>query len=580
MFATVRVLLGVLDVVGVLLIGGLLAKSVNSYNSGSIDATSSASKLLAVLNNFSLLEIALLAASAFILKSLSSALLTKVMYKTFAETEAKLATEAFDYLLMNMSSSVRKYSKSDMHFLLTSSVSATMEILATFVVIISEIFFLSIMLISFSIINLTATIFTIIYFLLISILLHFYLGKRFTSAGEVSSKSAILTSTVIYNTIESFREVLTLNREQHFLSKFKKPKFESSQASFEVQYLMNLPRYIVESALLLGALGIIFISFKANNIEQSAQSIGIFLTGAMRIMASLLPLQNNFAFSKNQAARAEKFLEFDSTTRFKEYQQNKTGNSGFTEKHSKSVGVTVDNLKFSYGNSLPLVIKDVSLRIEPGQFVAIIGPSGAGKSSLADLLVGIFKPLSGRIQYFDELGILVTTDDFQFGYVPQNPGSIYGSIKDNIAFGVEALNVNQLDLVESIKMANLKAVIDDLEDGVETHLGEQSNALSGGQMQRIGLARAIYVKPNFLVLDEATSALDVETEAAVSTSLEDLRGKCTVVVIAHRLTTVQNADVVFVMNEGEVVAQGKFSDLAKSSEMVAKYVALSNLKTS
>jgi ATP-binding cassette subfamily C protein len=209
--------------------------------------------------------------------------------------------------------------------------------------------------------------------------------------------------------------------------------------------------------------------------------------------------------------------------------------------------------------------------------VAFIGPSGSGKSTLADLIIGINEPSSGEIDYFTKSSSVIKRDNIGFGYVPQNPGRIYGTIKENIGFGLDEIQDDLL--AQAIDGAHLSDVVNNLESGFEFHTGEQSDDLSGGQMQRIGLARALYSKPNILLLDEATSALDVEIEAAVSKSLEKLRGSCTIVVIAHRLSTVKNADVVFVVDEGKILAHGKFAELVKTNDLVARFVELSNLST-
>jgi ABC-type multidrug transport system fused ATPase/permease subunit len=188
------------------------------------------------------------------------------------------------------------------------------------------------------------------------------------------------------------------------------------------------------------------------------------------------------------------------------------------------------------------------------------------------LKVGLTQPTTGLIER-DEYSL----SQARYSYVPQSPGIISGTIRENITLNFDQKEVDVQLLEKSIKLAHLSELIESLPDGVESSLGAQSNALSGGQMQRIGLARAIYGQPRLLVLDEATSALDAETESVISENLDELRNKCTTVVIAHRLTTVQNADRVLVLDAGKIVAMGKFSDLAKSNSIVARYIELSEL---
>lgn len=575
-FSIFRILLGLIDVIGVLLIGLLLAKTVSGVEPLSKSSEIKLPDSIKFINELNLVQLALLATSAFIVKSLFSAFLTKIMMRNFADIEVKIATQSFKYFLNNISWTTKNYSKSDLNYLLSSSVIAAMQMLAAYVTVISEVFFLILMIISFALINFNVTIFMIIYFLIIAFLLHSYLGKRFEDAGNKNVKAGIQTTTTIFDTVESYREVISLKKEKFFLDKFYGPKLESSRASFDIQYLNALPRYIVESALLIGALGIIFLSFRSGNLVDSAQTIGVFLTGATKMMASLLPLQTYFAHFRHQIKVAEKFFDFQEETNAINFQDFETPSEHSKVNIQGPVGVRIKNLNFSYRDSKDLVLEDINLTIAPGRSVAIIGPSGSGKSTLADLIVGIDRPTVGEIHYFID-NTEIDRSEVRFGYVPQSPGNVYGSLRENIAFGEVEIELNTNSLNQAINMAHLRDLVSNLPDGINAHLGEQSDALSGGQLQRIGLARALYVQPNLLVLDEATSALDVETEFAVTESLARLKGLCTVVVIAHRLSTVQNADTVYVVDQGKIVASGKFADLAAENEIVAKFVELSDL---
>lgn len=576
-FSILRLIAGTLDIIGVFLVGLLLARSVGQITNDSDSKTATGFSFVPALESFSLLQLATVATLAFISKSFFSAILTKSMLNNFAKNESDIATNAFSYILSNMSWATKKYSKSDLNYLLGYSVSAVLEILAIAVIVFTEISFLIAMMIVFLIVNPYTTFFMILYFSLISFFLYLFLGKKFQKSGAVVARSNILTTTAVYDTVESFREIVALRRETYFLDKYSEAKFQGSKAGFYAQYLNNIPRYIIESALIIGALGIVITSVQSENLEQSAQTIGIFITGATRIVASLLPVQTSLASYKHLISKAQIFIDFNSESK-NLGKLARSKNLDYSElKTTEPVGVEIKNLTFSYGELENPTLKQLNLRINPGSLVAIIGPSGSGKSTLADLLIGILKPSYGEINYFTNTISEISLENFQFGYVPQNPGKIYGTIKENIAFGVEPVDVDDSILKESVINSHLLDVVSNLELGINTHLGEQTDALSGGQMQRIGLARALYVKPNFLILDEATSALDLETESAIADSLAHLKGKCTILVIAHRLSTVKNADNVFIMEAGEIVANGKFEELAKTNSTLMKYIELSEL---
>jgi ATP-binding cassette subfamily C protein len=364
-----------------------------------------------------------------------------------------------------------------------------------------------------------------------------------------------------------------MSKQEVFVNKFGHDRYQFARAMSLVNYYSALPRHIVESALMVGVVSLTFFSFKDSSSAEAAGTLGIFLVGGLRIVASMLPLQNAFGMLKQFIGQAESFYTIarlnDLTPQINQRLQDSEANE------YKFDEIKFEKVSFRYPSSKTTAVTNLSFQITPGEQIAIIGPSGSGKSTLADLIVGLTYPTTGRIE---------RGPTFSHGsacsYVPQSPGIISGTICENITLNFDSTKVNFDLLDKAIELAHLSELIDSLPNGVDTDLGAQSNALSGGQMQRIGLARAIYGQPSLLVLDEATSALDAETESAISENLAKLRGKCTTVVIAHRLATVQGADRVVVMDRGEIVAVGKFSELAKSNSIVARYIELSELKTS
>jgi len=265
---------------------------------------------------------------------------------------------------------------------------------------------------------------------------------------------------------------------------------------------------------------------------------------------------------------------FDLNREFTKEKSNQNTNGGVVNSRQFPVAIKFSNVSYLYPNAELNALNNISFEILAGEIVAFIGPSGSGKSTLADLIIGSVQPSSGSIARPSALG-----SSPQFGYVPQSPGLISGTILENITLEPKNLNFDKSRLEKAISLAHLNQFIDLLPEGIFTNLGAQSNALSGGQLQRIGLARALYAEPGLLVLDEATSALDVETESTISETLIDLKGICTTIVIAHRLATVQNADRVYVVENGRIIGEGKFADLAKSNPLVSKFVELSELNT-
>jgi ATP-binding cassette subfamily C protein len=206
--------------------------------------------------------------------------------------------------------------------------------------------------------------------------------------------------------------------------------------------------------------------------------------------------------------------------------------------------------------------------------VAFIGASGAGKSTIADLMCGVLTPSSGTIAIRQGSSITNHNSRISVSYVPQKPGLVSGTVADNVALGLEAGEQDEAIVWEALESANLGSVMRSLPEGIYTELGKYQDGLSGGQIQRLGLARALYSKPGLLVMDEATSALDAESEAEITKALNAMRGKVTVVLIAHRLNTVQHADRVFLIDQGKVADDGTFKDLQSRNPSIDRLVQL------
>ena len=235
-------------------------------------------------------------------------------------------------------------------------------------------------------------------------------------------------------------------------------------------------------------------------------------------------------------------------------------------------------MSFAYPEDSRDVIQRLSMEISGGSFVALIGPSGGGKTTLADLMLGLHRPRDGRVTIEGIRPEEVTLRyPGSLSYVPQQPGLVAGTVAQNVALGRDPDRMDRARIWEALSEAELKHTIESLEGGLDAPMGAQSNALSGGQIQRIGLARALYNRPRLIVLDEATSALDAETETAIIASLQKLRGEVTLVVIAHRLSTVKQADTVFVVEDGCVTASGRLSEVREKAPLVERYIQLMSM---
>jgi ABC-type multidrug transport system fused ATPase/permease subunit len=566
-----RLILGFLDLIGIILVGGLLAKSTGQLS----NSTSGTSKLniFNSLSTYSIIQIASLALFVFISKSILAIISMKLLANTLARAETYIAKDLYTRILHSSISDVSQHSKSDLIYSLVQSPGfAITNLLNVTAVILSETILLFSIIILFAFVDISTTLFISGYLLVVGYFIHLVVGIQFQKAGKKFAESAMTSSTTVEDSLLSFREMQTLKKQMPFSDTFSTSRLELSKSVASISFLSSVPRYIVESALLVGAVCLAALTFDSTDVSSAAASLGVFLTGGLRIMASMLPLQNSLGTLKQLTAQAEPF--FDLNREFTKEKSIYISNDDVVDSRQFPVSIKFSKVSYLYPNAELHALSDISFEILPGELIAFIGPSGSGKSTLADLIIGSAKPSSGSIERTSALG-----RSPQFGYVPQSPGLISGTILENITLEPKNLNFDKSRLEKAISLAHLNQFIDLLPEGIFTNLGAQSNALSGGQLQRIGLARALYAEPGLLVLDEATSALDVETESTISETLIDLKGICTTIVIAHRLATVQNADRVYVVENGRIVGEGKFADLAKSNPLVSKFVELSELNT-
>jgi ATP-binding cassette subfamily C protein len=373
-----------------------------------------------------------------------------------------------------------------------------------------------------------------------------------------------------------FRELLVLGKRDKYIDKIYISRLAAAKSSATAYYLSGMPRYIIEASLLIGVTLFILSQAYSGDMVKSAGTIGVFLSGGFRLTAALLPLQSALLTIKSliPAARTAQSILAEISPLGDSQSMSHMVDEVMTETDSP-VGVMMENVSFVYPGSQDPALSDVSFMVKPGSQVALMGPSGAGKSTIADLLCQVLTPTSGKVLRIDEQNFLSSgTLRGRVSYVPQKPGLVSGTIAENVALAIEKEKVDRTRVMEVLKLANLDSLIADLPDGVDTPLGKLQDGLSGGQMQRLGLARALYSRPGLLVMDEATSALDAESESEIQKALDYMRGKVTVVLIAHRLNTIQHADMVVLIDEGKVADSGTLKELIFRNPSVERVVDL------
>ena len=353
---------------------------------------------------------------------------------------------------------------------------------------------------------------------------------------------------------ESFggiKEIKIANREMYFGKQFDSINYDLAKNQKDNALLNSIPKPVMEAACIGSLMVIIIIRALTGEISpEFTATLGVFAMGAMR----LLPSFNKISSYISTLLYSRAFVDSVHTEQQRMAELEKKQGTGNTVKDiTFEDAIYVKNLTFGYDDAPDNVINDANISIKKNSSVAFIGPTGAGKTTMVDLILGVLHPKKGQV-FVDSFDIESCMDAWhkKAGYIPQNIYLMDESLRKNIAFGIPNDQIDEEKIWKCIKMAQLENVVKDMDEGLDTIIGEMGVRLSGGQRQRIGIARALYRDPEVLVLDEATSALDNETEKAVMEAIDNLHGKMTLIIIAHRLTTIKNCDVVYEVKAGKV----------------------------
>lgn len=361
------------------------------------------------------------------------------------------------------------------------------------------------------------------------------------------------------------KAVKVLQREDSFASRFAHPSWIYSKATATNHTIAFLPRYLFETIAFGGIVLIVLYFLQAGEgLTGILPTISLYAFAGYRLMPELQQLFVGLANIRfNRAALDDLMTDLD---QFEPDERRPDEDAAFLPfRHA----IRFESVTFRYPTSEGPVLEDVSLMIPRDRTIGLVGESGSGKTTLVDLLLGLYEPIKGRILIDDEPLNPRTIRRWQkqVGYVPQHIYLCDDTLSANIAFGVPSRDINQAQVERAARIAHLHDFIGSLPRGYETFVGERGVRLSGGQRQRVGIARALYHDPAVLVLDEATSSLDGATEGAVMEAIRELAGKKTIVLIAHRLTTVMDADRIYLMEEGRVVESGNFAELTHRSQV-------------
>lgn len=377
---------------------------------------------------------------------------------------------------------------------------------------------------------------------------------------EMAAQSA--KSKAIYQTVNGVKELYVMQRKQLFLDEYRNAADEVRKVSRNKDFLAASPERIIEGICVSGLIGVVVIRLLMGvDVMSFVPQLGMFAMAAFKILPSVgkvsnrvttiayyVPMLDNVYGVIVEANEYEKVqTEYERTYGVKKRDRQ---DCRFVDK------ISIQNITWKYDENKENILENLNLDIKKGESIAFIGPSGAGKTTLADIILGLLKPQSGNV-YMDGKDIFAMPEQWAqiIGYVPQNVFLMDDTVRKNVAFGLK--EVDDRLIWEALEGAQIKEFIEKLPNGLDTIVGERGVKFSGGQRQRIAIARALYNSPQILVLDEATSALDNETENAVMEAVEALQGKMTLIIVAHRLTTIRNCDKIYEIKDGVASQKNK-----------------------
>ena len=382
-------------------------------------------------------------------------------------------------------------------------------------------------------------------------------------AGDTSIKYNALYNTWMNQSISGIKEIKVSNTENFFKETFNFYGGKLVEAQRKYDLWLLLPRMIIEMVAVCSALGVVaLLLFNGYSMQNLVPAMSAFAMAAVKLLPSanrIVNVMNAISFEAPAMERlVEEIRELDArlvsvpvSSPFGE--TPKTAENSFIRPKEK---VELSNITYAYPANPVEVLKDASMEVPIGKSVGIVGTSGAGKTTAVDVLLGLLKPSAGAVL---SDGVDIQSDYEGWlqcvAYIPQTIFLTDDSIKTNVAFGIKPEYIDEARVWKALEQAQLGDFVRSLPDGIENQVGERGVRLSGGQRQRIGVARALYKNPEILVFDEATSALDNETESAIMESINALHGEKTLIIIAHRLTTIEGCDMVYRVGEGKITRE-------------------------
>ena len=564
--AVIQTLMSLLDLLGVVAIGLLGAVSVSGIQSQPVGSRINFFLSFIGLQNSTFqtqaLVLSFLALVLLVGRTILSIFFTRRIIFFLSYRAAEISANLIFNLLSKSLISVQEKTTMATQFAVTRGVDIMMiQVIATCVVLVADVSLLLVMGVGLLYADPTTAIGGLILFTIAGLILHQVLQVRAGKLGVKHSDLTVQVNEKISEVISSYREIVVRSRTHHYAKEIGRLRLDFSETSAEMNFLPYVSKYVIESTVILGGLLMGCAQFLLNDVSHAVTTLAIFFAAGSRIAPAVLRIQQGSMQLRTGIGQALPTLQLIDKVGFNAMPDGSPDtfdlvHEGFDPE------IIVSGVTLRYPNSDTAVLNDVTLSITSGSTVAVVGPSGSGKTSLIDILLGVVEPDTGFVT-ISGLPPLEAAKKWPgaISYVPQDVVMTSGTVRENVSLGYTSEIASDELVLEALTFAQLKTFVDKLPRGLESKIGQSGGLISGGERQRLGVARAIFTKPRLLVLDEATSALDSETESSLSAAIEKLKGSTTVIMIAHRLSTVQRADLVVYIESGQVLAKGTFDEV-------------------
>jgi ATP-binding cassette subfamily C protein len=579
-----QVSLPIFDVVGIVMLGILLQKILVV---GAIDSEKNLlifeKEIMQLLNldqRQYLLLLALTSAILFITKGIFSVIVNSTTYRFLSKVSLDFSSDKAGKFFNADLATVQRLPSARVGAALNDAINfKIVGVLGAFGSLIGEIMLVVSVCIFLFIYNGIITTISIIYFLVVFVFLQKSLSNKTSLLAHTKTKSDENIRTLIHESIASYRELFVIDAMEKMLHRYGEERKRAADAQATLYWVVNLPKYVYESVLIVGTAVLIGLTYLLSSSDNFQLTIATFFIAGVRVLPSILRIQNLLNlidYASSSTSILDEVLELESNRAEAKFAMNFSLAIEKTPEPQFVPSVEIVDLVFSHSDDERFELSIDALQINSGERIALVGESGSGKSTFADLLLGILEPKEGTIK-LSNLNPAESIQTFpgKIGYVPQAANLFSTDIFGNIALYEKKTAENIKRAWECLERAQLASLVSQLPDGLDTLIGERGHKLSGGQKQRLSLARALFPEPGLLVLDEATSALDAEVENDIRNAIESLDSKTTVIVIAHRLSTVKTFDRFLFFENGKIIGDGPFSFLRSKIKKFDRQVVLS-----